>query len=272
MVTNFRQIHFTVPATRNDHGRSSYADTTGLHYFLEGDVAQLDLEIPEGIYKAMHETITLDNAARQTATVHVEGGLPVRGRFLDAAGKPAPDIALSIYKTGVPLSSGTLGMDVLDIRATTDAEGRFEFPSAPDECFAYASHVDPVTRLLDSPAIEPLKITRTERTFEQTVPAHGSVRVLLPQGFALPPRMNYLMMIPNGSTRQMQIETRIDPATGAIQSGGLAPGRYHLAADAIAGLGDISSVKRRRPRGRRSNGGSAGNRPWNRSWRPRCRK
>ncbi len=51
------------------------------------------------------------------------------------------------------------------------------------------------------------------------------------------------MMIPNGSTRQMQIETRIDPATGAIQSGGLAPGRYHLAADAIAGLGDLSSVE-----------------------------
>ncbi len=66
----------------------------------------------------------------QTATVHVEGGLPVRGWvvFSMPREKPAPDIALSIYKTGVPLSSGTLGMDVLDIRATTDAEGRFEIP------------------------------------------------------------------------------------------------------------------------------------------------
>src|SRR5262249_19203746 len=102
VVTDFREMkitppNFPSPAARTQFGRSSYADTDGLHYFMPGDQLRWDLEIAEGFYKAVHETIALDGSLRQTIAFHLQRGLPVQGRILDAQGKPAANVALSIY-------------------------------------------------------------------------------------------------------------------------------------------------------------------------------
>lgn len=168
---------------RNTFGESPFKDMRGAHYFVAKNVAQVTVQTSDGLWKPMTKRFELAaGGGDQDIGFALDASLrykPIRGRVLDAAGKPVAQASVSAFDENIEPNRGTGGRRYLS-HATTDEQGRFEIAGAPDDCKLQVSATDPATDQLRFPWMEPIVVTAEHRDIEVHAPAGGSVRVLLP--------------------------------------------------------------------------------------------
>lgn len=223
--------------TNNSYGQTPFIDRRGLHYFIPRAATEVTIEPREERYKTGTAILPLTDADEQILPIQFQAeqrNKPITGRILDSSSRPLARVRV------VPLDErnknpGTNHTRVFyTLATTTDADGRFSIPGAPDDCQISISRADPFTGESDIPYIKPLPVTADKRDLIITLPPAGAALILLPA--AMPP-LRYVTLYPDASAEGAFPPSLFpDPLAHTLHASAVPPGRYHLQADAFPAL------------------------------------
>ncbi|MCY3018566.1 MAG: hypothetical protein NTW87_05990 [Planctomycetota bacterium] len=209
-------------------GGGLLSDTRGCHLFVGDKTDRIEFKARSHEWKEFSRTFNLDAAGDQQFEVTLPEDLrlpPLKGRVLDPAGKPVEDVSIGLYR---PRERGARKTDreYLGYNATTDAEGRFSFPAAPDECLVNMYRYAPDGNTSSLPGwCEPPAVTPKDRDITVRLQPCGSVRVLLPDTF---PRDQRLYVANARDTEAMGYSLVHDAAARAWVAPYVQPGHFTL--------------------------------------------
>jgi hypothetical protein len=162
-----------------------HSDSRGVSVFVKIPVDDLKIETHARGWRPLEVLYDVSAPEDQEIRLTMPDSLrlpPLAGRVLDADGRPVEGASVSLYETGKSPRPGQ--RSYLGLNAETDAEGRFSFDAAPDECFVALRRDDPdgYTRTLPGWLDEPFAVTAADRDVTIRLKRAGSVRILLPAG------------------------------------------------------------------------------------------
>jgi hypothetical protein len=164
---------------------SALKDSRGTHLFLAPDVDRLEVSAGATKWNTLRKTLDVPGEGDREIRVTLPDALrrrPLAGTVLDPDGKPVEGVSVSLYE---PPRDGGDSPHYLGFNATTDAQGRFAFDAAPDECFISLYRYATDGNAWSLPGwTSPVEVKRGERDIAVRLKRCGSVRVLLPAGAA----------------------------------------------------------------------------------------
>jgi hypothetical protein len=158
-------------------------DTHGTHLFLSPHVDRLEVSAGATKWNTLRKTFDVSGEGDREIRVALPDTLrrrPLAGTVLDPDGKAVEGVSVSLYE---PPRDGSDSPHYLGFNATTDAQGRFAFDAAPDECFISLYRYATDGNSWSLPGwMSALEVKGAERDIAVRLKRCGSVRVLLPPG------------------------------------------------------------------------------------------
>lgn len=162
-------------------GSNRYADTRGVHLFLEARVDRIEIRTSSRSWNRLCKWLDIPGPQDRAVTITVPEKLrrrPLMGRILDPDGRPVAGVSVSLYDVQPHLVGHP---NYLGFNATTDSRGRFAYDAAPDNCLIQLYRYTDDGNAWNLPGwTNPLPVSRQEREITVRLRQAGSVRITVP--------------------------------------------------------------------------------------------
>jgi len=221
-------------------------DSRGCRIFVDARAERLQVKASARGWSEFDRVIEIKGARDRTLELTLSESLrqkPVSGRLVDADGRPASGVSVSLYTKDPSIRRRFWGLST-----TTDEKGSFRFPHAPDRCFVsmYRYSADGNTSTLPGWVDKAPGFTRDQRNLTIRLRRAGSVKVLLPKGPAIPAKKLYITDRDRAKKADGDLAAfhlRYVPKDHCLRAPYVRPGTYELASYLRATGFDLSGLR-----------------------------
>ncbi|MFB3891398.1 MAG: hypothetical protein ACE15C_05170 [Phycisphaerae bacterium] len=223
----------------------AYQDKAGWSVFAPAPLFVVPVEITGRAWTVLAADLDVQGERDQAVKVTMPEAnrlKPLKGRVLDPDGKAVVGATISLLRVPEQNSSYGLlgGLRYLGVTATTDEDGRFAIPAAPDSCLVNVSrHSEDDYRNTLPGWCEAPKTTAGERDIAIKLARGGSIRILLPKALGRAPDLSlrvpkeergaYVYWFdPAGRDSEMIPPLVFNAEDKTMTAGAIRPGKYEL--------------------------------------------